>query len=200
VCSDDEDIAEIVQRSRSLEREGMEHENEMLLRSAVARFPGSAELAIRAGAATFDTPRDSKAYLRRAAELAPEDPATLTRCASLFVSHREFEEAETLVMRAGERAPADFVLGYDLAHTAGQLAAVKGKNELAERMLVGAFEGRPDVPHFGRELALFLESLGRPVEALAVLSEALRLNPGDEHLREVRREMLEAWKIGEGDP
>jgi len=94
---------------------------------------------------------ESKRLLERATALAPDDPWTLTRCASQlwYLADNEssaewFDRSWELVRRAERLAPDDFDSAADLVHVAGVLAFLEDDDDLAERALVAAFEASPE--------------------------------------------------------
>ncbi len=186
-----DELERILAESSELARAGRDEDNEALLRSAVSRFPPDAELALRTGTALIGrSPDEAKQMLRRAVSLAPDDPWKLTRCAHLMFHLGELDEARIYTKRASLHAPADFEYGAALIHLAGKLAAAKGNDELAEKLLSLAFKGDPGFGSHGRVLAEFYARHGRFVEALDVISESLSHRPGDEALEELRRRIL----------
>ena len=72
-----------------------------LMEAAVDEFPDNPEFCLRyAVALSGSSPDQSSAYALRAAELAPSDPAVLTRCALLLFELELFEGTAKLARRA----------------------------------------------------------------------------------------------------
>jgi hypothetical protein len=70
-----EELEQLLERSRALALEQLDDENERLLRYAVERFPGEAEVWLRlATAVLISTPEESPQFVRRGVALAPADP------------------------------------------------------------------------------------------------------------------------------
>jgi tetratricopeptide (TPR) repeat protein len=179
----------LIARCLALGREGMVKEKEELLRVAIARYPDNADLCLLAAVAIWE-PAESKELLRRAVRLAPDDPGLLTKAAGVMFSFEEFEETREWVERAVSLASDDFPLAGSLVFISGRLAAQAGDDERAERLLRLAFEREREYPMNGRVLADFYASRGHLVEALRVVSEALRDHPDDETLSETRDRIL----------
>jgi tetratricopeptide (TPR) repeat protein len=179
----------VIAKSVALSREGMHEENEQLLRSALVRYPDSAELCLRAALAIWERGETTE-LLRRAVRLEPNDPGLLTQAAGVMFELGEFEEAREWGRRSRQLAPKDFPLASSLVFLAGRLAAEDDHDAKAERFLRMAFEADREQPSFGRVLADFYASRGRPVEALRAISEALRDHPDDETLLKTRDRIL----------
>ena len=191
MTSPDEEIQRIVAKSRALTAEGLDEQDEALLRKAVSRFPNDSELCLRTAVVLIGSaPEESEELVRRAIRLAPEDPVKLFRAALAMFSLGAFDEVHEFLVRAMAVAPDDFQYDVDVLHLAGRLAAQTGQDELAEEALSTAFEEAPQWIGHGEELAEFLARRGRPVDALRVVSEALRHRPDEDDLRELRREIL----------
>lgn len=184
--------SELVERSLALARAGHDEESEGLVRAGLVRFPGAAEVHLHAGAAAADRGEsaEAKRLALRAVELAPEDPRVLTRAALLTFDLDEFGPAEKWSRQAANIAPDDFVLAANIAHLAGKLLYVYGKDEGAEEMLRMAFEDDPEMRGHGQMLAMLLEKRGRNTEALEVIAEALGHRPGDQELEAARERIL----------
>lgn len=182
---------DLLKRAGDLADEGFPEESAELLRDALSRFPGEPEHLLKAAIFGFEsTPDEALSWLREAARLAGDDPNLLTRCASAFVTQRAFDDAERIIKATAALAPdGDFELEWSFIHTAGRLASQTGDYGLAEEYLTAAFQAEPEMPMFGERLALFLDYLDRPQEALEVLDEALWHSPQEEFLLRARREV-----------
>jgi len=181
------ELRETLARSIELTRAGRHEEHLVLMRAALARYPGELEVVIRAaGAYVVDAPEEAAELAREAVKLAPEDPATLTRAASVMFYLGRLEEARELLIRAVARADEDFVLAFDLAYLSGQLALAGGDEDKAEELLQLAFDNQPETPGHGFALAGLLDHRGEYERALEVVEEALRHRPGDQFLEELR--------------
>jgi uncharacterized protein HemY len=85
-----------------------------------------------------------------------------------------------------EAALAQFVLGSDLVHLAGRLAAREGDTERAKTLLIAAVDVGPrDRGHarYAKVFARFLASQGDIESAREVVREALADHPEDEDLK-----------------
>ena len=186
-----DDLEQVLEKSRALALEQVDDENERLLRGAVRRFPENAEVWLRLGLAVLlSTPEESATYLRRAVSLAPTDPWTLTRAASIMFFLHEFDAAQDYVDRAVRAAPDQFEGEIDLMHLRGRLAFRAGDLAVAEDLLAAAFTAEPEGIRHGQVLAdLYIEQ-GRLKEALSVLAAALECRRDDEHLHRLRRKVL----------
>lgn len=184
-------IEELLRESRALSREGLDEQNEILLRKALSHFPDHPELLVQTAAAISRTaPDEAKGHLRRAVQLSPDEPGILFCSASLMFSLGEISESRDYAHRARARAGADFPLLVDLIHLAGKLADQKGNYEDAEKALTIAFDEEPCTLGHGRVLAEFYVRRGRLVEALDVVSRAQHHLPEDEALRELRDHVM----------
>ena len=108
----------------------------------------------------------------------------------------EFDEARDYAKRAARHAPEDFD-GAPLVHIAGKLAAQKGNEPLAERLLTAAFENDPALPAHGEVLAAFLAERGRLEEALKVVAKALQSQPTDQPLTKLHARITARLKAEE---
>jgi Flp pilus assembly protein TadD len=187
---------ELFEHSRELVAADRLSENAELLREAVGRFADDAVVLLTGAAAVFAVGSEDEArrYVRRAAELAWDDPGRLTWAASLMLNLKEFGEAKNLAVRATEIAPDDFELTGDLSFVMGRVALAFEQDEAAERALRSAFELEPARPGRAELLAGVLERTGRPAEAIEVLANALRHRPDDEALARARDRVLGAFQ------
>jgi len=128
-------LDETLTRSIELTRAGRHKEHLALIREALLLYPGELEVVIRAaGAQVVEAPEEAARLASEAVNLAPEDPATLTRAASVMFSVEQLEEARHLFSRATRTADDDFVLAFDLAYLGAQLAFAYGDDEKAEEL------------------------------------------------------------------
>ncbi len=187
-----DDLESVLSRARMLQQEGLDDESETLLRGCLVRFPAHADVLLQLAANIMLKETDEPKYLvRRAVDAAPSDPIVLTRAVSLMLGLKEFEEARDYVRRAGASAPEDFVFAVDLINVSGQFAWEKGDDRLAEQLLSTAFDADPGGIGHGSTLAAFHADQGRLVEALKVLSVAMRHLPDDVGLVDLRDQVLE---------
>jgi hypothetical protein len=94
--------------------------------------------------------------LAAAIKLDPDDPARLTRAATLMLELGQTEAARSYAARAADLAQEDFVLASDLTNVSGLIAAIRGEDNLAEEALKTAHEMAPGRLDFALELARFL--------------------------------------------
>lgn len=188
----EEGLEELIKRSSALGLEGLEKDQEKLLRDALARFPDSPSIHRHLAGIVFQRDlEEAKLLLRRAVELAPSDPWNLTLCGSLMFDLDEKDEAKECALRAERLADDEFGGWSVLSHLMGRIASFKGQTELAEKALRFAFEEDPTTPGYGRELAALYYNTERFNEALETVDDALRHKPDDEALRNLRLEILE---------
>lgn len=166
-----------VETARRLVIEGRYEEAEPLIREALARFPDDPELTLELGATILpDDAREAAALLRRAVELRPEHPFVLTRAATCMFGIEQYETAEEYTHRALACAPDDFVLRPDLDLLLGRLAARRGDDEVAVRLLRRAFDADPADESKALMLAGLLEERDSIEDALDVVTRALEHN------------------------
>jgi tetratricopeptide (TPR) repeat protein len=153
------EVREISERSRRLVAADRLDENAELLREAVGRFPGDAQVHLLGAAATraVGSHEEADRLTRRAGELAWDDPYRLTWAASQMLDLGDVDEAQRWTRRVQDLAPDDFDWAADLAHLVGRLALARGREDYAEQMFRAAFELDPDTPAHGRRLAELLE-------------------------------------------
>jgi tetratricopeptide (TPR) repeat protein len=184
---------DIIRQGDQLYDQGRLDEREALLRQAMTRFADDPEICLRAALAV----RRSDDYLarswaRHAAELAPDDPATLFRAARILFDSGDFDPSMALAqeafkfMAAQEEAGNPFPLAGDLIHLFGRLLIETGGDQTAaEDLLRTAYEVDPDEPDHARQLTLFLLDRGRTDDATSFVRAALRDRPDDPLLREI---------------
>lgn len=181
------ELGQTLTRSDELTRDGRHDEHLALMRDALAWHPGEVEVMIRAGGAhVVDDPEQAAELARGAVRLAPEDPATLTRAASVMFHVARLEEARELLSGAVRGAGDDFVLAFDLAYLTGQLAFAEGDLDNAEQLFRVAFDNRPEAPGHGFALAGLLYDRREHERAQEVVEQALRHRPGDQSLEGLR--------------
>lgn len=173
-------------------------ENEALVRDAVARYPNSAELSIRAAVAQIESrPDRARELAHRAVSLEPKNPALLTRCASFFTATRDFQDAERYAKAAYDLAPPAFEFVAELAYVFGRVAWERGEDDRAERLLELAFRTEPEGFRYGAWLARFYASNERFEDALVILDQTLEHCPGDQGVIGLRREIMALAKTSE---
>jgi Flp pilus assembly protein TadD len=181
----------VLAQVRGLSREGRTRERERVLREALGHFPDSAEVPLQLAAVYLeDRHEEARRLLSVAVDLAPDDPAVLTRVGSMLLVLDDVETARNYAKRAVAAAPPDFELAADLAHLVGRLAWLKGNYGLAEEALGAAFDDDPRAVGHGRALSEFLASQGRVEEAQSIVERALEHRPSDEALLGLRDRLL----------
>jgi len=182
-----EDLRETLNHSDELTGAGRHEEHLALMREALARHPGELEVVIRAAEAHMvEGPEEAAELAREAVKMAPDDPVTLTRAASVMFYVERLEEARKLLIRAMEGAPDDFILASDLVYLGGQIFFAYGNHDKAEEFLTLAFDDQPERPGRGYALSDLLEHQGEFARALEVADEALRHRPGDGALEDLQ--------------
>jgi Flp pilus assembly protein TadD len=169
------ELTAAIAKGRELRRLGRDPEEALeFLEEAVQRFPQDPELRLlNATVLMALRPDDVAAEAVKAAELAPDDPATLVRAGHVLLG-KDREAARSCAARANELAEPDFVLMGGLDNLNGVLAAFAGEDDLAEEKLRSAVVREPNSESFARNLAVFLAERGRLQEGAEVLDEALK--------------------------
>ena len=189
--AEEQEVRSVLDRSASLVAEELYEENERILREAIQRYPDDPGLMLQLGVALLGTPSQQQAaeYIRRAIELK-SGPWELTRAANAMLHLKEFDTARQYVKQARDLIPEGHPLWPDLAFLAGQLALEKGNDAGGEQLLALAFEADPGARGHGRVLAEFHLEKGRLVQALEVVSTALKHRRDDEGLQELRATIM----------
>lgn len=186
-------LDEVLDRSTELTRAGRHEEHLALMREALVQHPDELEIVIRAaGAHIAEAPEEAAEMARAAVELAPEDPATLTRATSVMFYVDRLEEAREFFSRAARRADDDFVLAADLVYLGGQIVFEQGDVAKAQELFEIASDAQPESPGHGFALAAVLDQRGETERALEVAEEALRHRPGDLALEDIRLRLVVA--------
>jgi tetratricopeptide (TPR) repeat protein len=160
------------------------------LEEAVELFPDDPEVRIHYATALIASRPDEVALQAgKAIQLEPNNPWRLVRAASLLYDVEEFDAARSYVVHAAQHIPVGFEFAPELSNLGGNLAAQTGGDEFAEEALSAALEEEPDRRRFARDLAQFLADRERTTEALKILDEALRRNPQDSKLIQLRDEL-----------
>jgi Flp pilus assembly protein TadD len=163
-----------INRAHKLLDENRHKENLELLEAAVERYPEDAEIRLLYGTALVPArPQDAPRQLAEAIALDPDDPARLTRAASILYYLGETEAARSYAARATQLAQEGFALAPDLTNLGGKLALLQGDDALAEDALATAVELCPERPDFAYDLAAFLIARGRTPDAISVIERAL---------------------------
>jgi Flp pilus assembly protein TadD len=185
------ELAATIARGRELRKLGRDPEEALeFLKQAVTRFPEDPELRLLCATVLLAIrPDDVTAEASKAAELAPDDPATLVRAGHLLLGSRDREAAQSCAARAGELAKPDFVLMAGLDNLNGLLAAFRGDDDLAEEKLRSAVVREPDNEPFAKNLAVFLAERGRLQEGAEVLDDVLTHVNGTDGLKLMRDRM-----------
>lgn len=193
----EKELAAAIDRGRQLRREGRDHENLQFFEEAMQEFPDSGELRLLYGTALLlSQPTAALAEIAKATEVDPNDPLLLTRAARIMYSSKQFDRARSYVKRAKELAPRKFIFGPELLNLESNLAALDGKDELAEEGLRLAVEREPKMELLALDLAEFLADRGRQEEALRVIDEALKRTTRTKYLERLRTEILKGNRPG----
>jgi Flp pilus assembly protein TadD len=168
-------VAAIVARGREFLRSGPDEEALAFTESAIQQFPDDPEVRlIHATILLGVQPERVGAEAAKAAELGPDNPAILVQAGHLLLSRGDEEAARSCVNRANELVKPDFALMGSLDNLTGVLAAFAGETDVAERKLRAAVDREPTSGPIAKDLAFFLEALGRQGEGVEVLDEALK--------------------------
>jgi hypothetical protein len=156
--------------------------------------PWSAELKLKRALLTWvvagshDDVELPKRLLRRAAQLASNNPAVLTRCASSMVEVGGVDEIEPWVNRARELAQPGFPLADDIQRLMGCVHWANGNHRAAEPLLRAAFYGDPTSLD-GFPLAATYMEMGDYARAEATLEESLRRGARHPGLRQIQTDL-----------
>jgi Flp pilus assembly protein TadD len=172
----EKELAAAITRGRELRELGRDPEEALeFLEQAVRQFPENPELRLLCSTVLMALrPDEVAAEVAKAAELAPDDPATLVRAGHLLLRCQDREAAQSCAARAGELAKPGFVLMGGLDNLNGLLAAFRGEDDMAEVKLRSAVDREPANEPFAKNLAVFLAERGRLQEGAEVLDEALK--------------------------
>lgn len=170
------ELTAAIVRGRELRKLGRDPEKALeFLGGAIERFPEDPELRLlHATVLSAVRPDDAAAEAAKAADLAPDDPATLVRAGHLLLSSGDRETARSCAIRAERLAKPDFVLMGGLDNLFGLLAAFRGEDDCAEDKLRSAVDREPSNESFAKNLAVFLAERGRLQEGADVLDAALK--------------------------
>lgn len=143
-------------------------------RAAADADPTDPDLQIRLAVELVEVKdSDANAAIARATELAPEDPAILTRAAILSFDNGELDAARQLVHRAYAHAPEGFT-GIDwLTFVLGRVLLAEGNPTDARPLLQASFDGERSNRYFGEVLARHLLERGLYDEAHDVATGAI---------------------------
>lgn len=167
-------LADAIDRGRRLLLSGDHQETVQFLSRAVEDFPDDAQLQLLYATVLMVLQPDQVArHAAKAVELEPDEPAILVRAANLMMSRKEVERARFYAARASELAPPDFHLMPNLKNITGLIAAIDGKDGVAEANLRSAVESQPTSAPFVSDLARFFASRRRISEALATIDAGI---------------------------
>jgi len=183
------ELSAAIGRGRELRRSGRDQEALEFLEGAIQQFPEDPELRLL-HATILEQPDTAAAEAAKAAELAPDDPATLVRAGHLLLGCGDREAARDCAARANELVHPSFVLMAGLYNLNGSLAVFAGEDDLAEKNLRNAVETEPSNKTWARHLAVFLAERGRLSDAVAVLDEALKHVEDKDSLEQMRARMV----------
>lgn len=184
--------AAAIQRGRKLLATQQVQEGHTFLQEAVQRFPDDPEIRLLyASILLAIRPSDVAAEAAKAVELGPDDPVILVRAAHLLLGRGEVEAARAHLNRAKKRVKPGFILMSGVVNLEGRLAAVDGRDDLAEKKFRAAVASDPALPALAIDLAGFLANQGRQEEALEVLDDALTHTEAKDELKRIRAEIVE---------
>lgn len=152
-----------------------------LMEEALGEYPGEPELCLRYALSLTPASRDDAVlYARRAASLSQDDPATLTRCASLLHDLGEIEDAGKCIRSALPLVDEKFPLLADLFHLVGILAIARSNDAVAEEFLRRAYDLEPGGRSYAYRFAHVLATQNMFDEALDVIARGLEHGAPDE--------------------
>jgi tetratricopeptide (TPR) repeat protein len=192
-----------VARYHALRRDGRFNESVEFLRSAVARFPESAPLALRLAAEVRAAAPDHARALIEQARSAPDaDPATLVGCGDLLLALGDFDTAAEVLNGLQSPDYGGDVGAFEsrLLNMSAEIAWHRDDGATAEKLFRKAYELDPTIIGNGERLARFLAFHGKVEEALAVVADALRHLPGDEFLERARDDFKGRLSAGKHPP
>lgn len=143
-------------------------------RAAAAADPADADLQLRLAVELAEA-RDPEtaAAIVRATELAPGDPAILSRAAILSIDTGDPQAARQFVHRAYAHAEPGWA-GVDwLTYVLGRVMLSEGNADDARALLQASFDGEPGNRYFGEALARHLLESGLYAEAQEVAAGAI---------------------------
>jgi Flp pilus assembly protein TadD len=184
-------VESAVQHSHMLLIEGRSDELLAFSEGAVELFPLDPELHLMYATALLPHNVEKARWeAARAIQLDTDDPGRLVRAARLMLNLGEVEAARSYAGRAAQFATADFLFAPELHGISGVLAALSGEFALAEEALRAAHEAEPDREMFAKDLAIFLDSRGRPVEAVGIIDETVAAGGETDGLKKLRERIL----------
>jgi tetratricopeptide (TPR) repeat protein len=144
-------------------------------RAAAEANPTDPDLQIRFAVELVEVgDPDASAAIARATELAPEDPAILTRAAILSFDNGELGAAKQLVHRAYAHAPEGFGGIEWLTFVLGRVLLSEGNPTDARPLLEASFDGERGSRYFGEVLARHLLESGLYDESHDVAAGAIK--------------------------
>lgn len=188
------ELSAAIEQGQRLLAAQQEQEAIEFLDEAVLQFPDNAEIRVLYASILLATrPDDVAAEAAKAVELGPNDPVILVRAGHLLLGRGDRKAARSCAARANELVQPDFVLMSGLLNLEGLLAAVDGRDDLAEEKLRAAVESDPSFAASAVDFAKFLAGRARQAEALEVIDDAL------EHAKQkVELERLRSGIVGDG--
>jgi tetratricopeptide (TPR) repeat protein len=132
-------------------------------------------------------PADAIDHSRRAVELAPKDPTTLTLAAWLTYDLGDRRAARAYAARAADATPTrrGFPFEADLLQLRGRLHRDDGDAEGAQRFFEEAFARAPDLIGLAADLAESYLDQGRLEAAAETIAAGLKRQPGNRRLLEL---------------
>jgi len=169
-------IAEAV----ALENEGRVAESKAMLHQAAERNPRDTRLQHEIGVRFFNLADNQSAeiYLRRAAELAPQDVTCVLGLATVLHRLDRLPEALKLTQKTARLRPDDASVHLRIGHLQFGMGNIAG----AAAAFREAVRLGPQLPVAHAALARTLARLGQIPEALAEAARAAELSPADESL------------------
>jgi Flp pilus assembly protein TadD len=179
-----------VEKAQKLLMAGKTKEMFEFLVPAVDKHPNDPELRLLYATMLMEfRPDEVGTEALKALAIGPDDPIFLTRIAGPLIFAGLVDEARSSVVRARELAPTRFAFEPNLKNYEGVIAALDGKDEIAEARYRSAVAEEPENTPFAVDLARFLANRGRKEEAIAVIDEALPRVRDKDRLREQRDEL-----------
>ncbi len=164
-----------------LEREGAAERAAAMLEKAVSRQPKAIGTRVRLAklyAGPLKAPEKGLQQAREAYKLAPQEPGVLADLARVGIAGGDFVWAQTLLLEAGRRAPADPEIALDLASVTFSVGQVNAAGAALQRALAGGTNLVRTVE--ARNLQAFLaavSSAAAPPGVGAIVQETLARQP-----------------------
>lgn len=185
------ELAATIKRGQELLASQRRQEALDFLGEAVQRFPDDPEIRVlHASILLAVRPSDVAAEAAKAVELGPDDPVILVRAGQLLLGRGEVEAARSCADQAGNLVEPRFVLMSSLVNLEGLIAAIEGKDDLAEEKLRTAWGSDPAFSSLAVDLVKFLANRNRQAEALGVIDDAVEHAKDKAELESLRSELI----------